>query len=117
MAQARIATRADDYSQWYQDVISHAELAEAAGVVKGCMVIRPHGYAIWESIQEDLNRRFKATGHKNAAFYACEQVFELHHARVYEHQRWVVARHQRARRDDLVSLFFKIVQEGRADII
>ncbi|MFT7678713.1 MAG: prolyl-tRNA synthetase [Planctomycetota bacterium] len=68
MAQARIATRADDYSQWYQDVISHAELAEAAGVVKGCMVIRPHGYAIWESIQEDLNRRFKATGHKNAAF-------------------------------------------------
>ena len=68
MAQARLATRADDYSQWYQDVISHAELAEAAGVVKGCMVIRPHGYAIWESIQEDLNRRFKATGHKNAAF-------------------------------------------------
>ena len=52
-----------------------------------------------------------------AGFDACEQVFELHHARVYEHQRWVVARHQRARRDDLVSLFFKIVQEGRADII
>ncbi|MCA9000974.1 MAG: proline--tRNA ligase, partial [Planctomycetes bacterium] len=57
-----------DYSQWYQDVISRAELAEAAGVVRGCMVIRPHGYAIWEKIQADLDRRFKATGHKNAAF-------------------------------------------------
>ncbi|MEM6674772.1 MAG: proline--tRNA ligase [Planctomycetota bacterium] len=68
MAQAKITTRANDYAQWYQDVIQHAELAEPAGVVKGCMVIKPHGYAIWEGMQSDLDRRFKATGHKNAAF-------------------------------------------------
>ncbi|MEM6568406.1 MAG: proline--tRNA ligase [Planctomycetota bacterium] len=68
MAEAKITPRADDYAQWYQDVIQHAELAEPAGVVKGCMVIKPHGYAIWESMQADLDRRFKATGHRNAAF-------------------------------------------------
>ncbi|MEZ6002597.1 MAG: proline--tRNA ligase [Planctomycetota bacterium] len=68
MAQDKITTRAEDYSQWYQDVIARAELAEAAGVVRGCMVIRPHGYAIWEKLQADLDKRFKATGHKNACF-------------------------------------------------
>ncbi len=68
MSGAKITPRADDYAQWYQDVISEAQLAEAAGVVKGCMVIRPHGYAIWEKMQADLDRRFKATGHKNACF-------------------------------------------------
>ncbi len=68
MAEQRIATRADDYAQWYQDICHHAELAEAAGVVRGCMVIRPHGFAIWEKMQADLDRRFKATGHKNACF-------------------------------------------------
>ena len=64
----KITSRAEDYAQWYQDVIAAAELAEPAGVVKGCMVVRPHGWAIWEAIQQDLDRRFKATGHKNAAF-------------------------------------------------
>ena len=68
MAQARITSRSKDYAQWYQDVIAEAELAEVAGVVKGCMVIRPHGFAIWEGIQQDLDRRFKASGHKNACF-------------------------------------------------
>jgi prolyl-tRNA synthetase len=68
MGQERITPRAEDYSQWYQDVIASAELAEPAGVVKGCMVIRPHGFAIWEKMQADLDRRFKATGHKNAYF-------------------------------------------------
>lgn len=68
MAEAKITPRSQDYSQWYQDVISAAELAEPAGVVKGCMVIRPHGFALWEAIQGDLDRRFKATGHKNACF-------------------------------------------------
>ncbi|MFT5477238.1 MAG: prolyl-tRNA synthetase [Planctomycetota bacterium] len=68
MAQAPITPRSQDYAQWYQDVIQYAELAEAAGVVKGCMVIRPHGFAIWEKMQADLDRRFKSTGHKNAAF-------------------------------------------------
>jgi prolyl-tRNA synthetase len=67
-AQTNITPRSKDYSQWYQDVIACAELAEPANVVKGCMVIRPHGYAIWEKIQADLDRRFKETGHKNAYF-------------------------------------------------
>ena len=68
MAESKITPRADDYAQWYQDVIAQAELAEAAGVVKGCMVIKPHGYAVWEKIQADLDRRFKETGHQNACF-------------------------------------------------
>ncbi len=68
MAKHPITSRANDYAQWYQDVIAQAEMAEPAGVVRGCMVIRPHGFAIWEKMQADLDRRFKATGHKNAAF-------------------------------------------------
>ena len=67
MAQ-EITPREKDYAQWYQDVIAAGELAEPAGVVKGCMVIRPHGFAIWEAIQADMDARFKATGHKNAYF-------------------------------------------------
>ena len=63
-----IATRADDYPQWYQDVVRFGELAESAKVVKGCMVIKPHGYAVWEKIQRDLDARFKDTGHRNAYF-------------------------------------------------
>jgi prolyl-tRNA synthetase len=68
MAEQTITPRAKDYAQWYQDVIAAAELAEAAGVVRGCMVVRPHGWAIWEKIQAELDGRFKATGHQNAAF-------------------------------------------------
>jgi prolyl-tRNA synthetase len=68
MAAAKITPRREDYAQWYQDVIAQAELAEQAGVVKGCMVIRPHGWAIWEAMQADMDRRFKETGHKNACF-------------------------------------------------
>jgi prolyl-tRNA synthetase len=68
MAEQKITPRSEDYAQWYQDVIAQAELAEPAGVVRGCMVLRPHGYAIWEAIQGDLDRRFKRTGVKNAAF-------------------------------------------------
>jgi prolyl-tRNA synthetase len=62
-----IKPRAQDYSQWYLDVIKAAQLADHAPV-KGCMVIRPEGYAIWEAIQRDLDRRFKETGHVNAYF-------------------------------------------------
>lgn len=68
MAEQKITPRAEDYAQWYQDIIAQADLAEAAGIVKGCMVIKPHGYAIWEKIQADLDRRFKETGHQNACF-------------------------------------------------
>jgi prolyl-tRNA synthetase len=64
----KITPQAEDFPQWYQDVIREGDLAEVAKVVRGCMVIKPHGYAIWERIQADLDRRFKATGHKNAYF-------------------------------------------------
>ncbi|HNW60292.1 MAG TPA: proline--tRNA ligase [bacterium] len=62
-----ITTREADYSQWYLDVVAAAELAEHAAV-KGCMVIKPTGYAIWEMIQAQLDKMFKATGHVNAYF-------------------------------------------------
>jgi prolyl-tRNA synthetase len=64
----KITPRARDFATWYQDVIRQGDLAEPAEVVKGCMVIKPHGYAIWEKIQAELDRRFKETGHKNAYF-------------------------------------------------
>ena len=60
-----ITTREKDYPQWYLDVIKAAELADYSPV-RGCMVIRPNGYALWEAIQHDLDRRFKQTGHVNA---------------------------------------------------
>ncbi len=62
-----IKKRSEDYAQWYLDVIKAAKLAENAPV-RGCMVIRPDGYAIWEAIQRQLDRRFKETGHVNAYF-------------------------------------------------
>ncbi len=62
-----IKKRSEDYARWYLDVINAAKLADYAPV-KGCMVIRPEGYAIWEAIQRQLDRRFKQTGHVNAYF-------------------------------------------------
>ena len=62
-----IKARKDDYSQWYLDVIKAAQLADYSPV-KGCMVIRPEGFAIWEGIQRELDQRFKETGHVNAYF-------------------------------------------------
>ncbi len=62
-----ITPRAEDFSAWYNDVIMRAELADHSPV-RGCMVIRPHGYAIWELMQGALDDRFKQTGHKNAYF-------------------------------------------------
>ena len=63
----KITPRSQDYSRWYTEVVQRAELADYAPV-KGCMVIRPYGYALWENIKEALDRRFKATGHVNAYF-------------------------------------------------
>ncbi|MEQ8209569.1 MAG: proline--tRNA ligase [Lacipirellulaceae bacterium] len=60
-------TRAEDYPEWYQQVVKAADLAETSDV-RGCMVIKPWGYAIWENIQRQLDTRFKATGHENAYF-------------------------------------------------
>jgi prolyl-tRNA synthetase len=68
VAQAqKITPRAKDFSEWYNDVIMQAELADYSPV-RGCMVIRPHGYAMWELMQGALDGMFKATGHKNAYF-------------------------------------------------
>ena len=62
-----ITPRSEDFSRWYIDVVRRAELADCSPV-KGCMVIRPYGYAIWELMQQGLDKRFKATGHVNAYF-------------------------------------------------
>ena len=63
----KITPRSEDYSSWYNDIVQHAELAENSGV-RGCMVIKPYGYAIWEKMQAELDKKFKATGHLNAYF-------------------------------------------------
>ncbi len=60
-------TRAEDYPEWYQQVVRGADMAETAPV-RGCMVIKPWGYAIWEAVQAQFDRRFKETGHENAYF-------------------------------------------------
>jgi prolyl-tRNA synthetase len=66
MAQ-KYTTRKEDYSKWYNDLVERADLAENSGV-RGCMVIKPYGYAIWEKIQSQLDKMFKETGHQNAYF-------------------------------------------------
>ena len=62
-----LTPRSKDFSQWYTDVVQRAELADYTPV-RGCMVIRPYGYALWENIQKALDQRFKETGHQNAYF-------------------------------------------------
>ncbi len=62
-----VTSRADNYSQWYNDLVVKAGLAENSAV-RGCMVIKPYGYAIWEKIQAQLDKMFKETGHVNAYF-------------------------------------------------
>src|SRR3954469_12858147 len=63
----KITPRGQDFSQWYQDIVIQAKLADYSPV-KGCMVIRPNGYAVWEHIQRELDARIKATGVRNAYF-------------------------------------------------
>jgi prolyl-tRNA synthetase len=60
-------TREQDYSKWYNNLVENADLAQHSSV-RGCMVIKPYGYAIWEKMQQELDKRFKATGHQNAYF-------------------------------------------------
>jgi len=62
-----LTSRAENYSQWYNDLVIKADLADNSAV-RGCMVIKPYGYAIWEKIQAELDRMFKETGHVNAYF-------------------------------------------------
>ncbi len=62
-----LTKRSEDYSKWYNELVVKADLAENSAV-RGCMVIKPYGYAIWEKMQAELDKKFKATGHKNAYF-------------------------------------------------
>ncbi|HJZ62740.1 MAG TPA: proline--tRNA ligase [Candidatus Acidoferrum sp.] len=67
MAEEKLPTRAQDFSEWYNQLVLKAQLADYAPV-RGCMIVRPYGWALWENIQGALDRRFKATGHQNVAF-------------------------------------------------
>jgi prolyl-tRNA synthetase len=68
MAESPITPRAQDFAAWYQDVVIQGDMAEPAEIVKGCMVIKANGYAVWEGIQREFDQRFKATGHQNVYF-------------------------------------------------
>src|SRR6267378_4017472 len=67
MAEEKLPTRAEDFSEWYNQLVVKAQLADYAPV-RGCMIVRPYGWALWENVQQALDRRFKATGHQNVAF-------------------------------------------------
>ncbi|MGB5988594.1 MAG: proline--tRNA ligase [Marinifilaceae bacterium] len=67
MAKKFLTTREENYSQWYNEIVAQAGLAESSAV-RGCMVIKPYGYAIWEKMQAQLDKMFKETGHENAYF-------------------------------------------------
>ena len=67
MPDMKLTTRAEDFSEWYNQLVLRAELADYAPV-RGCMIVRPYGWALWENITAALDKRFKATGHVNAAF-------------------------------------------------
>ncbi len=67
MAEEKLPTRAEDFSEWYNQLVLKAQLADYAPV-RGCMIVRPYGWALWENIQAALDKRFKATGHQNVAF-------------------------------------------------
>ncbi len=67
MSELKLPSRAEDFSEWYNELVLRAQLADYAPV-RGCMIVRPYGWSLWENIQQALDRRFKATGHVNAAF-------------------------------------------------
>jgi prolyl-tRNA synthetase len=67
MADLKLPSRSEDFSEWYNQLVLRAELADYAPV-RGCMIVRPYGWALWENITAQLDQRFKATGHVNAAF-------------------------------------------------
>ncbi len=67
MSDLKLPSRSEDFSEWYNELVLRAELADYAPV-RGCMIVRPYGWALWENIQQSLDRSFKETGHLNAAF-------------------------------------------------
>ena len=97
-----LTSRKDNYSQWYNDLVIKADLAESSAV-RGCMVIKPYGYAIWEKIQGELDRMFKETGHVNAYFplFIPKSFFskEAEHVEGFAKECAVVT-HYRLRKDD-----------------
>ncbi len=68
MAESPITPRGQDFAAWYQDVVLQGDMAEPAEIVKGCMVIKANGYAVWENLQREFDSRFKATNHQNVYF-------------------------------------------------
>jgi prolyl-tRNA synthetase len=68
MAESPITARSQDFAAWYQDVVLQGDMAEPAEIVKGCMVIKANGYAVWEVLQRELDDRFKRTNHQNVYF-------------------------------------------------
>jgi prolyl-tRNA synthetase len=97
-----LTSRKENYSQWYNDLVIKADLAESSAV-RGCMVIKPYGYAIWEKIQGELDRMFKETGHVNAYFplFIPKSFFskEAEHVEGFAKECAVVT-HYRLRKDD-----------------
>src|SRR5689334_15307231 len=67
MSELKLPSRSEDFSEWYNQVVLRADLADYAPV-RGCMIVKPYGWTLWENIQATLDKRFKATGHVNAAF-------------------------------------------------
>ena len=67
MEEKKLPTKEENYSEWYNQLVLKSELADYAPV-RGCMVVRPYGWTLWENIQKTLDNRFKETGHVNAAF-------------------------------------------------
>ena len=67
MAEEKLTPRQENFSEWYNQIVLKADMADYAPV-RGCMVVRPYGWALWENIQQALDQRFKASGHVNAAF-------------------------------------------------
>src|SRR4051794_29130845 len=105
-------TRAADYAGWYQQVIRGADLAESAAV-RGCMIIKPWGYAIWEAIQQELDRRIKASGHQNCYFPLFVPLRliekESRHVEGFAKEMAVVTHHRLALRDG------KLVPQGKLE--
>ena len=67
MAEEKLTSQKENFSEWYNQVVLRADLADYSPV-RGCMVVKPYGWALWENIKADLDSRFKETGHVNAAF-------------------------------------------------
>ena len=79
-----LTSRTEDYSKWYNDLVVKADLADHSAV-RGCMVIKPYGYGIWENMQKALDKMFKDTGHQNAYFplFIPKSLFEAEGSEIY----------------------------------